>query len=263
MMKMTNSLKRYFGDNAVYFAIVLLSSMLISGCVNIPEPEAGSQNANDESRAENIEPEKNLPERGRCANPYYPIKPESQREYRVTGDAPSSYVLSQEMESESGFTEKRVFEGGLTVNSSWSCTDDGLRNADYNNTISKSNMKFEMETLESDGITLPKNWVIGEKWDTNYKIRAKIGSKTVNGTVVIENELKGLDENVRVDGGEFTAARIDSVIKIKLDMGKMKVPASEVKMSNWFSPNVGLVKQEAVAGFGKTGLEYLGEKNLR
>ena len=87
-----------------------------------------------------------------------------------------------------------------------------------------------------------------------------MAGNTFDGTVTVESRLAALEENVIVQGGDFVAARVDSVIKINLSLGKSKIPSPDLKMTNWYARNFGLVKQEVTSQIGKSTVEYAGEK---
>lgn len=248
-------------------AIFILLALVLAGCSLNPDSDPSSSEtsademgnlSDDPKSSDNNETgEKSA---GICANPYYPIHTAVSKEFKVTGSAPASYVLSHIERDNDSFTEKREFGSGLEVVSNWSCSEEGIRNADYSNTISNSQLKMKMETIESSGITLPKVWNKGEKWTTEYKVRVNAASQTANGTVTVTNEIVSMDDNVQVQAGDFVTARVDSVLTMNISMGKTKIPSPEFKMTNWYAPKVGLVKQETKGGFGTTKVEYVGEQ---
>ncbi|MCB1023589.1 MAG: hypothetical protein KDB79_04310 [Acidobacteria bacterium] len=245
----------------------LISVFYLAGCssgsVADPAGSRSSQNGSSGPKPDSGSTKKDEPaERagGICENPFYPVNTEVSREFKISGSAPASYVLSQSLRDTDSFTEKRKFASGLEVVSNWSCSEDGIRNADYNNTISGMKMKMNMETIESSGITLPKIWKTGEKWSSDYKVRVNVASQTANGTITVKSEIVSMDDNVQVQAGDFVAARVDSVLTTNISLGKTRIPSPEFKMTNWYAPKVGLVKQETKGGFGTTKLEYIGEK---
>jgi hypothetical protein len=139
--------------------------------------------------------------------------------------------------------------------------EDGLRTAEYTNAANLSKANFKMETLESSGITIPKNWEVGKKWTAEYKISAKLNagaaSSGANGTIKIDNEIVSLDDKVTTPAGDFEAAKVVSNINMNLNITK---PIT-MKMTNWYAPGVGLIKQTADSPFGKgVTVEYTGEK---
>lgn len=201
---------------------------------------------------------------GLCVNEYYPIYTDKKREYKITGSNPATYILSQNKNEGNSFTEKRNFTTGaadteLLIN--WVCTEEGLRNAEYNSGANFSMGNFKMETVESSGVTVPKDWEVGKKWTNAYKVNAKLNigkmSTGAKGTITINNEIASLDDKVTTADGEFEAAKVVSDVNMNLS-GR----TTKMKMTNWYAPNVGLVKQEVESPFSKSaiGVEYVGEK---
>lgn len=258
--------------NFTIFSLLLLSLVLLNGCEALNQKtaentETAKTSTNAENKTETAKNESETSENkadGLCANEFYPIKTDFERQYKISGTAPASYVLSQTAPEGEKFTEKRNFASGLEITNNWLCTENGLRNAEFNNAATAPNMNFTMETLESSGVTFPKVWEKGQKWTTDYKISAKanagMASGSADGTVTIENELISTDDKISVPGGEFTAARIDSVINMNLKMNGGKIPSPSIKMSNWFAPEIGLVKQDVKSGYGNVIVEYTGKK---
>ena len=201
---------------------------------------------------------------GLCVNEFYPIYTDKKREYKITGSNPATYILSQNKNEGNSFTEKRNFTIGaadteLLIN--WICTEDGLRNAEYNSGANFSMGNFKMETVESSGVTVPKDWEVGKKWTNSYKVNAKLNvgkmSTGAKGTITINNEIASLDDKITTADGDFEAAKVVSDVNMNLS-GR----TTKMKMTNWYAPNVGLVKQDVKSPFGPSsvGVEYVGEK---
>lgn len=202
---------------------------------------------------------------GICENSYYPIMTQG-REYRTSGTTDSgSYVLTHSKKGDESFTETRIFSSGIKLVNNWECTPDGLRNVQYNNMLRTSKAAMDLETVSSSGVTLPKDdWKVGRKWTTNYEVKADFEAgpikRKVDGTVEISNEIVAKDQNISVPAGNFDAAQVDSEIVLNLRMGGQKLPSATLKMSAWYSPEVGLVKQVVDSSFGKETFEYAGIK---
>ncbi len=202
---------------------------------------------------------------GLCLNDYYPVNPEKIRNYKITGTAGADYSLTQSAVAADRFRETRKFDSGTSVITNWQCTDEGLRYVEYNSLITMPNAQMIMETVKSEGITLPKEYKIGSEWTNSFEIRMNMAGRPngvpSTGTVTISNKLAALDEIVKTAGGEFKAARIDSKIKIDITAMGRKVPGMVTEISNWYSPEVGLVKQSAEGAFGKQNMEFTGNSN--
>jgi hypothetical protein len=202
---------------------------------------------------------------GPCVNQFYPIEPGVKKEYELTskikgGD--TGMILSQKAPEGDSFTEVRTLNSGTTVTTPWKCTADGLRVAEYENFIDSKVGNFTMKTLESSGTTIPASWKKGDEWESDYKIRVNLKAGPVNtsadGTVTITNQLVAENERVKVKGGEFDAARVDAEIAIVISMQGATVPKQTIKLSRWYSPKVGLVKQEVYGSYGNETMEYAG-----
>lgn len=249
-------------------ALTLLALVAL-GCGDLTERLSGSENANAENTAvlkTNSAPEaKTGPmDAGLCANEYYPVETDIKRSYRITGDAAANYVLSQEPAGEDGFAEIREFGSGLTVRNNWICTPEGLRTAEYRNAMSMANGDFEMNTLKSSGVTLPKVWEQGKEFEASYTVNASIKagpvSAAADGTVLLKNRIAAMNEKVSAGGKEYDAARVDTTIEIDLKMGAQTIPKTSVTTKNWYAPGIGLVKQETGGRFGRQVVEYVGNK---
>ena len=255
-------------QNYLQATILILASVFIFGCgTQTTENELDGVKTEHEVHEKKIDANSNVnPDiettsaTSNCANPYYPIDTSFEREYKIEGTSPAKYVLKQKMNDGDGFTETRDFASDLKVVSNWSCTDEGLRHLDYNNSITTSGITGKMETLESSGISIPKVWENGKKWANEYKIRVELLGKSVNGTVKVDNQIVSMDDNVSVQAGDYVAARIDSVINIKMSMQNTRVPATKLTISNWYAPKVGLIKQETKMGSTNNSVELMGEK---
>jgi hypothetical protein len=198
---------------------------------------------------------------GPCANDHYPVDPSLVRNYKITGDGPAEYSLKQISISDSEFKEERTFESGLVVTNNWVCNADGMRTAEFTNTGVMKTGNFQMETVKSTGVTIPKNIEKGKKFNSEYDVTVKLNVAKVmanaDGKVFISNTVVSTNDQVEVGGKEYVAARIDSTIKIALTMNGRTVPGATLTMSNWYAPQVGLVKQETGGTYGKQFVELV------
>lgn len=251
------------------FWLLIISVFLLS-CETQTKPESAEKKAPDQTSIEKAAEKpgdsshrSDNSEAGNCSNPYYPISDQA-REYKISGSDPAEYILTQDKNEGDSFTETRKFGSGLDLKINWKCTDEGLRNAEFTNSATVSNANGKMETLESSGITLPKKWEVGKEWKTNYKVSVEVNAGSTSGgadgTINIENKIISIGDKISVPGGDFEAARIDSTTQITMSMKGRKIPVQDIIMSNWFAPEVGLIKQEVTSQFGKQTVEYVGKK---
>ncbi|NNE66462.1 MAG: hypothetical protein HKN33_07835 [Pyrinomonadaceae bacterium] len=249
--------------------IVAISAFMTTACLDsgeTPTKDGPSENKAEAEAKTGDDPVDKVQasDAGICGNEFYPIDTSVERKYKETGDVSAKYELSQETTGEDSFSEVREFESGMKITVNWLCTEDGLRTAEFNSSADFSKGAFKMATLESSGVTLPKEWAEGKKWQAVYKVKGELSAGPVkgsaDGTVTVNSKIVSLKDSVKVAGGEFEAARVDVEIKMDLSMRGRKIPSRPMKMSNWYSKDVGLVKQTASTQFGKTGIEYTGKK---
>ena len=263
-----NKTSRPAGKTLISGGLSLAALLFVMGCGSLERFTGSSNTADAPSNAvptntdsNPADPASKTASLGNCANEYYPISGEADN-YKVTGAAPGSYTLSQKLNDPNSFSETRVFDSGVNVTTNWICDPEGLRNAQYGNNISVENANFNMETIESTGLTIPRELSVGKAWDASYKVRVKgtagnmpIGS---DGNVVVKNKVVSLNDRVTAGGKEYEAAKVDTEITINLTMGGQKVPGMTIKGTNWFAKGVGLVKQEVRSPYGVQGVELTG-----
>ena len=263
-----NKTSRPAGKTLISGGLCLAALLFVMGCGSLERFTGSSNTADAPSNAvptntdsNPADPASKTASLGNCANEYYPISGEADN-YKVTGAAPGSYTLSQKLNDPNSFSETRVFDSGVNVTTNWICDPEGLRNAQYGNNISVENANFNMETIESTGLTIPRELSVGKAWDASYKVRVKgtagnmpIGS---DGNVVVKKKGVSLNDRVTAGGKEYEAAKVDTEITINLTMGGQKVPGMTIKGTNWFAKGVGLVKQEVRSPYGVQGVELTG-----
>lgn len=218
--------------------------------------------ANNDPAAEGSGEPKVATVSGACANEYYPIDPSITKNFEMKGAEAENYALTQKDVTETGFKEQRKFTNGTVVTNNWTCLDDGLKAAEFTNQASFSKGNFEMETVKSDGITIPKTLEAGKEWTSDYDVKVKLNAMKMNvnadGNVKIAHKVVSVDEPVTVGGKEYTAARIDSEIRIIVTMRGRTTETGKVTTSNWYVKNLGMVKQKTGGTLGETTVEYTG-----
>ncbi|HUF05612.1 MAG TPA: hypothetical protein VMM38_15740 [Aridibacter sp.] len=208
-----------------------------------------------------------------CFNEYYPLTPDIVRRYGVfTGkteesedysDPPTTYLKKQDYSGESSFTEFLEFSNGIEHTVKWNCAPEGLRNDEFIGYLKGPNSSNEVEVVSSSGVYMPReDWRVGAKWSYEIKVKIKSGASgggDITNDARIDYEIISLDDRVKVPGGEFTAARLSSVSNMEVVIpGRPNTP---VKLTNseWYSPEVGLVKL-LQTGFNTATTVYLGDE---
>ena len=263
---MPHALRRPLPMPLIALALLIF---VVLGCGDLTDRLGGGTNANTTAETPAVSnaatPEtSDTVDAGLCANEYYPVDTDLRREYKITGSVPANYELTQRPGTEDGFVEVREFGSGLTVTNNWICTPEGLRTAEYRNAMSMADGDFEMNTLKSSVVTLPKVWEQGKEFNANYTVKASIKAGPVaaeaDGTVLLKNRVAALNEKVTAGGKEYDAARVDTTIEIDLSMAGQTLPKTSVTTKNWYAPGIGLVKQETGGRFGRQIVEYVGNK---
>lgn len=239
---------------------------LSAGCGLIPDKSSNAGQSGESGAAAGEESAtKSETASGPCDNEYYPIEPGTRKRFKSSSSAAgkdTEITLEQTAPEGDSFSETRTLDSGLTVTTPWKCEDGGLRIAEYQNFIESNKMNFTMETVDSSGLTIPSSWKEGDQWESNYKVKVNLKAGPVNtnagGTVNIKDKLLAKSDNVKVQGGEFDAAKVESVIKISVSLGGREIPSQDIKLTRWYSPKVGLVKQESSGPFGTETIEYAG-----
>ena len=259
--------KRSSANKASLLICLLAVVIAVAGCGLIDRFQASTSDSNVASTSNGnsgttspSQTRDNAAE-GLCENEYYPVYPTMIRRYEIKGSGPAKYTLTQRDISESGFKEDRDFESGLKVTNSWLCTEEGLRTAEFTNTGVMTNARFEMETVKSSGVTIPKDPEPGMKFDATYDVSVKVKAGPVSadatGEVKIANAVASVGESVEVNGQTFNTIRIDSTINVTINMRGRRIEGARVTASNWYSKEAGLVKQETGGTFGKQFLEIV------
>lgn len=251
----------------VIFSLVLITSIL-TGCIgqetSNSSPTAANATADNASvtteGSETNGSKENIS--GACSNEYYPITASEKRDYKVSGVESHNYTLTQKDITAEGFKEDRDFSNGIVITNNWICTEDGLRTAEFTNQGMSKDMKFEMETLKSEGVTIPKTLETGKEWNASYDVKVKLNaaglSTAADGDVKVTNKVAAIDEPLSIDGKEYKTAKIDSDIKIVVTMNGRRTEAATVKVTNWYAKDIGLVKQVTAGALGKQTVEYSG-----
>lgn len=191
---------------------------------------------------------------GNCSLDYYPVSAAKQTKYKIAGSGSDTYTLAQSAITENGFIETRTFSSGLTVTNNWVCESEGIRTAEFTNTGVMKNANFTMETVKSDGVTLPRVPTPGKEFEANYDLKVNVAAGPVKanatGKANVKSKVVAADENLNVNGTDYQTVKIESVIKINLTVSGRGYEAASVKTTNWFAPGVGLVKQVADSTLG-------------
>lgn len=242
------------------FVLLLLVLQFSSGCKSAGDTSisnaANSSTANvagSEAKVSDSVSKNTL-----CANAYNPIGAFLQRKYRITY-ANNSMPTQEYTESFSDlkadtFVVKSKFSN-IETNINWRCTADGLlaTQFDNNSMTTNSGVTAKVETVKSEGVSLPgeSRWHTGEKWNVDYVIKETIQMPNSqmrpegDGTVKGDGEILG-EEQVTVPAGTYQATKTRFTYKfdVTVKTSGMTIPVPQISLETtaWFVKDVGMVK---------------------
>ena len=214
---------------------------------------------------------------GFCQLTYFPTGADIKHKYRVSyqsgGLAPREYTESFKNLAADSFTMHLQFSN-VEVDNNWRCTADGLLATQFDNNSVKTNngVDAKIETVRSEGITLPPDarWRAGEKWTTDYDVKETINTPnssmrpTGDGNVKLAGEMIG-EESVTVPAGTFQAMKLRIIQKInitlKINDATMPVPQIPFETTAWYAKSVGMIKSVSTSNGSIVGTTELLSKN--
>lgn len=240
-------------------------------------PTVNNQSQNNAEKTENTNAEKTVNETpdnannnaGVCTNKYFPVSNGATWRYKVSGGNITdtyTYTVSHQNGADK-FTQTQDIslgkEGKLKIE--WLCFPEGLRTAEYGQLLGNPNVGMKLESKSGSGVTLPKDseWQTGNKWTSDYDLGGNFEMGPVKGPVAgkatLNHEIMNMEDKVSTSAGEYTAAKVKTTISLKISFQNRTLPGQSITMTNWYAPNVGLVKQDVTGTMGKTGMDYLGK----
>lgn len=251
------------------------------GCQMLDRFSANEQNSSNNNiiAVSNLDNSNQQPAgQGNCVNAYYPVGANVERTYKVAYENETiptqNYTQSYSDVAANKFTERNRFKDVENA-VKYECTAEGLQGLQFNNggIVSSGNLKATLETVKSEGITIPKEsrWQVGEKWTNIYNVNqtVKTGEK-VDGkgeaVITINNEIVA-EESVSVAAGTFQAWKVKSTLVLRytsLRVGGVNVPVQPVTVNtnSWYAKNTGMVKSLA-SGIGQNATTELISTNSR
>jgi hypothetical protein len=233
--------------------LVVMGAIVMNACaptqapeqVENPAPADSTQGSEDASN-----PGSDQSDQGICANPFHPVRENTRWTYQLTsnGEIQTFDVLIKDVKSDS-FTRIVEFPD-LTVETSWTCGEEGLVSLQYGSITTTGLDNFGINTLDVKGVTVPpaELWEIGYAWQNEYITQISIGmgdnSFTGQGSILLDYTIAGMD-GVTVPAGTYdNAYQVDTVITITVDLAGSATTIS-TGSKDWFVENIGLVRSES------------------
>jgi uncharacterized protein DUF3108 len=132
----------------------------------------------------------------------------------------------------------------------WNCTDQGLVRNPSNTDLAMLAIgpggPLTITTLSVDGVTLPKTLQQGDSWQQRMTFELASSDNQTEQYTLTYSFSAGATEQVSVPAGEFDALRLD----IHASWAPMSdsTMTSEVELTEWYAPDVGLVKWTTPSG---------------
>lgn len=234
--------------------------------VNAPLVNQIQNSPAENKSASNTEPSANA---GICTNKYFPVSDGSQWRYKVAAGNKTdtyTYTVNHQSSADKFIQTQDISLGKETeLKIEWLCFPEGLRTAKYGQLTGNPNIGMKLDSKESSGLTLPKDtdWQVGKKWTSEYDLGGTFEMKPIKGAVTgkatLNHEILSLEEKVKVSAGEFTAAKVKTTASLRITFQNRQLPSENLTITNWYAPNVGLIKQEVTGTMGKMMMDYLGK----
>lgn len=236
--------------------IVLMLTTLACGIDETPTPAASIPLVAEASQATPEIAEQAAPAApaipAACANPYLPVITGATWNYRLTGLAADTFTRTIVSVEQEAFIDRDTFSAGLTRQGRWRCSNGNLIALDPTSGTSASiiaeGIWVEVQTTALEGVTIPAVINPGDRWTQ---------SLTLEGTLQIQSNRREARnqifntctaagvEVVTVPAGNFEAMRVNCQIVINVFIrieDKPNQTALTLNISNWYAPNIGLVR---------------------
>jgi hypothetical protein len=216
---------------------------------------------------------------GFCVHPYFPVIEGQVWQYRSydegnvenaeTFEISFTEIEGDQFTSVHRFFDPAVSEDMVFIESTWTCTEEGLLQVDFpafqfGDTF--ESISVDYETLEVSGITFPQpdQFVEGSTWELAYSVSMmttieEVGTYASTTTLKQTSEIIGF-ETVEVPAGIFeNALRVESRTEMEVTVdveGSVFTLPTTFTQTSWYAKGIGLLLSltEADLGSGVTEL---------
>lgn len=213
---------------------------------------AGSANQPDPSTTSSI-----------CSNNLFPVKQGATWTYSSTGGPNGDFNFTDTITEirADGFTLTSQ-PPNLSYKQEWLCTTDGLSvlqlSGGTTGSISTQNITAQFTTLQTTGVSLPRDITPGMKWQYDMQMEGSVpmpGEQTQS-PVTFSLAMQELGkETITIPAGTFNADKIQAafVVQINADFQGSTVPYTINGSSIvWYAPGVGYIKSIENVDFSGT-----------
>lgn len=168
-----------------------------------------------------------------CGNPYYPVINGAIWNYQ-SGETQIAYTMV-ETDRDKGTYKFNIQSDKSTFTIDLKCTDKGVVIMDSpgaTTTVSDENGTATVSTYEVEGVTIPNNLKVNDKWTQMIKVMTE-GQQSV---IFHEFAVIGFQE-ITVPAGKFNALKVDQTGYLEMMGQKITFHGYQ-----WFAEGVGTVK---------------------
>lgn len=190
-----------------------------------------------------------------CDQPFSPVRPGWEWQYRVTGGHTSSYFIRKTSLSEDSFVQIRQSAGGREE-TIYRCTPEGIAPVDFGTQgggrieAGVQPVSYDLSVVKVTGVAIPDydRWALGSSWKLVLEVRgtAQQGPVRFNLSGTLETTYQVVaQETIATPAGRFVTYKLQTtfVTRFRANAGPFSIPFNfESEGTNWYAENVGLVK---------------------
>ena len=190
-----------------------------------------------------------------CDQPFSPVRPGWEWQYRVTGDNPTTYSVRRTNISDYGFTaiQQNAQSKGETK---FRCTPEGFVPIDFGGSgptqagAGGAGVDLDVVVKSVRGVQVADfdKWEVGQRWSYMLELggTAKQGPVRFNVEGSVESSYRVIaQETITVPAGRFSSLKVQVTTNIKVvgKAGPLSIPFNQSSESTvWFAEGVGMVK---------------------
>lgn len=190
-----------------------------------------------------------------CDQPFFPVRPNWEWQYRVQGARDNTYTLRKTPLSENSFVQVRQSSAGREEQK-FGCSAEGLTPLELSGgssnraSIDGQSVGYDIDLVSVKGVAIADfdRWEIGTSWKLTQEIKGT-GQQgpiryVVSGTLETTYKVVA-QEQVVVPAGKFTAYKLQTsfATRIKATAGIISIPFNfEAQGNSWYAEGIGLVK---------------------
>jgi hypothetical protein len=224
-----------------------------------PPPTESPAVVLESSTSQPPEPTAGPTEAAACDNEYLPVVKGATWTYEGTTSRGDYSETATILDVKGDRFELGVTLGGISYQEAWLCTDDGLLQLDdptspFTAFYTGPDATVSIATIETDGVTLPKSFNVGDEWDQTTQL--EINGDIYRGPSTIRHEFSAVrSEEVTVAGTEWQAVVVE--VTSQMDVPMSPRFAMDYETTQWYVQGVGLVKLEGEMGMWEVGGEFM------